>query len=102
MLCFGGSWERAWRTDDSILTPSLPSDSEHFLITFLPEEWRTVSREGIALHSLRYHSPDLIPHIFGGCKLYFRPYLTDTTLSQYRNWLFRCGCQEVSRNAASM
>jgi putative transposase len=62
------AWERAWRTDDSILTPSLPSDSEHFLITFLPGEWRTVSREGIALHSLRYRSPDLIPHIFGGCK----------------------------------
>src|ERR1700735_4615255 len=62
------AWERAWRTEDTVLTPSLPSDSEHFLITFLPGEWRTVSREGIALYSLRYRSPDLVPHIFGGCK----------------------------------
>jgi hypothetical protein len=62
------AWERAWQTEDTVLTPSLPSDSEHFLITFLPGEWRTVSREGIALYSLRYRSPDLVPHIFGGCK----------------------------------
>jgi putative transposase len=62
------AWERAWQTEDTVLTPSLPSDREHFLITFLPGEWRTVSREGIALHSLRYRSPDLIPHIFAGCK----------------------------------
>ena len=62
------AWERAWQTEDTVLTPCLPSDSEHFLITFLPGEWRTVSREGIALYSLRYRSPDLVPHIFGGCK----------------------------------
>jgi putative transposase len=62
------AWERAWQTEDTVLAPSLPSDSEHFLITFLPGEWRTVSREGIALYSLRYRSSDLVPHIFGGCK----------------------------------
>jgi len=62
------AWEGAWQTEDTVLTPSLPSDSEHFLITFLPGEWRTVSREGIALYSLRYRSPDLFPHIFGGRK----------------------------------
>lgn len=62
------AWEDGWRTGDSVTTPRLPSSSEHFLITFLPGQWRTVSREGIALETLRYRSPALIPHIVPGAK----------------------------------
>jgi putative transposase len=57
------AWERAWRIGGNSATPRLPGSAEHFLLTFLPGEWRTVSREGIALHSLRFRSPSLTPYI---------------------------------------
>ena len=60
------AWERAWRNNGAPAVPCLPASAEHFLLTFLPGEWRTVSREGIALHALRFRSPDLIPHIEPG------------------------------------
>jgi putative transposase len=57
------AWERAWRINGTPSVPRLPANADHFLLTFLPGEWRTVSREGIALHALRFRSPDLIPYI---------------------------------------
>jgi putative transposase len=60
------AWERAWRINGTPAVPRLPASADHFLLTFLPGEWRTVSREGIALHALRFRSPDLIPHIEPG------------------------------------
>lgn len=62
------AWERAWRVGDTPVTPRLPASSNHFLITFLPGEWRTVSREGIAFRSLRYRSQALVPHILPSLK----------------------------------
>jgi putative transposase len=60
------AWERAWRNNGAPAVPRLPASADHFLLTFLPGEWRTVSREGIALHALRFRSPDLIPYIEPG------------------------------------
>jgi len=60
------AWERAWRNHGSPVVPRLPASADHFLLTFLPGEWRTVTREGIALHALRFRSPDLIPYIDPG------------------------------------
>jgi putative transposase len=57
------AWERAWRNNGAPAVPRLPASADHFLLTFLPGEWRAVSREGIALHALRFRSPDLIPFI---------------------------------------
>ncbi len=57
------AWERAWRMNGGPTLPRLPASADHFLLTFLPGEWRRVTREGISLHALRYRSPDLIPHM---------------------------------------
>jgi putative transposase len=46
------AWERGWVVNGQHCLPSVPDSADHFLLTFLPGEWRTVTREGIELHSL--------------------------------------------------
>jgi putative transposase len=57
------AWERAWTTDGKPTLPRVPESADQFLMTFLPGEWRTVTREGIELYSLRYQSAGLYPLI---------------------------------------
>ena len=57
------AWEQGLLIDHRPVLPRLPDNADKFLITFLPGDWRTVTREGIELFSLRYQSPDLYPFI---------------------------------------
>jgi putative transposase len=60
------AWERAWTINGQPTLPSVPDSAEHFLLTFLPGESRTVTREGVRLHSLQYQSDALAPLIEPG------------------------------------
>jgi putative transposase len=60
------AWERAWQANDGPAVPRLPASPDHFLLTFLPGEWRTVTRDGISLHALKFRSHDLVPHMDPG------------------------------------
>jgi putative transposase len=53
------AWERAWTVNGEPCLPCVPDSADHFLLTFLPGEWRVVTREGIELHSLQYQSAAL-------------------------------------------
>jgi putative transposase len=57
------AWEQGLLIDRRPVLPRLPENADKFLITFLPGDWRTVTREGIELFSLRYQSSDLYPFI---------------------------------------
>ena len=57
------AWEQAWRVNDQPVLPRIPESADQFRLTFLPGEWRTITREGIELFSLRYPSEDLYPLI---------------------------------------
>ena len=62
------AWEQGWTVNGQPSLPSVPDSPDHFLLTFLPGEWRTVTREGIELHSLQYQSAALAPFIQPGLK----------------------------------
>jgi putative transposase len=55
------AWENAWQQRGEGAGPSVPTSGAQFLITFLPGQLRTVTREGIELFCLRYRSADLAP-----------------------------------------
>jgi putative transposase len=57
------AWERAWVVNNKPALPRIPDSTDRFRLTFLPGEWRTVTREGIEIFSLRYQSADLYPLI---------------------------------------
>jgi len=57
------AWENAWRVNDKPVLPRIPESADQFRLTFLPGEWRTITREGIELFALRYQSEDLYPLI---------------------------------------
>jgi len=57
------AWEKAWTVNDKPLLPRIPESADQFRLTFLPGEWRTITREGIELFALRYQSEDLYPLI---------------------------------------
>ena len=52
------AWELGWKVNGVVGSPRVPDNGEN-LLTFLPGELRTVTREGIELFSLRYQSADL-------------------------------------------
>jgi putative transposase len=62
------AWERGWVINGTPCMPALPENAERFLLSFLPGELRTVSREGVALFGLRYQSPELSSLIGGNAK----------------------------------
>jgi putative transposase len=66
------AWENAWTLDGTPRLPRVPASADQFLMTFLPGEWRTVTREGIELYSLRYQSASLYPLIQRRKKLMVR------------------------------
>lgn len=51
-------WDAAWtQADGTVTLPPLIADPRHFMVGLLPREERSVTREGIALHGLRYWDP---------------------------------------------
>lgn len=57
------AWEDAWRVGGKLVYPQVPENETRFLLTFLPGEWRTVTREGIELFGLKYQSHLIAPFI---------------------------------------
>jgi putative transposase len=57
------AWERGWVINGEPALPQVPECPDTFRLTFLPGEWRTVTREGIELFALRYQSESLYPLI---------------------------------------
>ncbi|HXQ23962.1 MAG TPA: transposase family protein [Candidatus Acidoferrales bacterium] len=60
------AWEQALRRGNEIIQPPVPRDRRAFAIHFLPSGLRTVTREGIRIHCLRYQSRELEPWIEPG------------------------------------
>lgn len=51
-------WDVAWtQADGTVTLPPLIADPRHFMVGLLPREERSVTREGISLHGLRYWDP---------------------------------------------
>ena len=66
------AWEKAWTVNGCPCIPTIPDCADTFRITFLPGTWRTITREGIELHALRYQSASLYPLIERQKKLMVR------------------------------
>lgn len=51
-------WDAAWtQADGTVTLPPLIADPRHFMVGLLPRKERSVTREGISLHGLRYWDP---------------------------------------------
>lgn len=58
------AWIKAWTSPrGECQLPPLISDPREFVLGFLPAKMRKVTREGLALHGLRYWDPALAPLI---------------------------------------
>ena len=57
------AWESAWKTPEGLILPSYPANTDTVFTDLLPHEPRVISREGILIHGLRYHSLDLEPYV---------------------------------------
>jgi putative transposase len=57
------AWEQMGVINGEPVAPRLPADAEQFRLSFLPGEWRTITREGVELHGLRYQADALRPWI---------------------------------------
>ena len=58
------AWTKAWTNPrGEFQLPPLISDPREFMLGFLPAKMRKVTREGLALHGLRYWDPALAPLI---------------------------------------
>ena len=57
------AWEQMGVINGEPVAPRLPADTEQFRLSFLPGEWRTITREGVELHGLRYQSEELRPWV---------------------------------------
>ena len=57
------AWESAWKSAAGLILPRYPADPDTVLTDLLPHQSRVVSREGIFVHGLRYHSLELEPHV---------------------------------------
>lgn len=66
------AWESAWMSNGVATLPRIPDSSDTFKLTFLPGEWRSVTREGISLNALRYQTPSLYPLVRTGRKFMVR------------------------------
>lgn len=57
------AWENAWRSPQGLMLPRYPADPQTVLTDLLPHQSRVISREGIFVNGLRYHSLDLEPYV---------------------------------------
>ena len=57
------AWEDSWKSEQGLILPRYPADPGTVLTDLLPHESRVVSREGIFVHGLRYHSLELEPYV---------------------------------------
>ncbi len=57
------AWENAWKTPQGLMLPRYPADPQTVLTDLLPHQSRVISREGIFVNGLRYHSLDLEPYV---------------------------------------
>ena len=57
------AWENAWKTSQGLVLPRYPADPQTVLTDLLPHESRVISREGIFVHGMRYHSLALEPFV---------------------------------------
>lgn len=57
------AWENAWRSPQGLILPRYPADARTVLTDLLPHQSRVISREGIFVHGLRYHSLELEPYV---------------------------------------
>lgn len=58
------AWTEAWKRPDGTVTiPPMIADRREFVLGFLPFVYRSITREGIALHGLHYWDPALTPFI---------------------------------------
>jgi putative transposase len=57
------AWERAWQSENGLVLPRYPADSQAFFIDLLPHQSRVITREGINLYGLRYHCLELEPYV---------------------------------------
>jgi putative transposase len=55
------AWEREWVINGKPSLPRIPDSADKFRLTFLPGNWRTVTRSGIEMFSMQYQSPALEP-----------------------------------------
>jgi putative transposase len=57
------AWESAWRSPQGLVLPRYPADPQTVLTDLLPHQSRVISREGIFVNGLRYHSSALEPYV---------------------------------------
>jgi putative transposase len=66
------AWERGWIVNGKPALPQIPECPEAFRLTFLPGQWRVITRQGVELFSLQYQSQMLYPLIRPGRRLMVR------------------------------
>ncbi|HEV2702903.1 MAG TPA: Mu transposase C-terminal domain-containing protein [Steroidobacteraceae bacterium] len=66
------AWERGWVINGTPALPPIPECADAFRLTFLPGEWRVITREGVELFSLHYQSEGLYPLIRPGRRIMVR------------------------------